>query len=63
MKNFVIRLLINAVLVLLAAELTKHYYDIGLITSNAVIRVGVLCIIHLIYISVTEGKKALKEEA
>ena len=53
----VIRLMINGLFVLMAAFLVKHYYDIGLVTSQGVVRASIMCMIHIIYIGVTSVKR------
>ena len=57
MKKEVIRLLMNGLFGLIAAFLVKHYYDIGLVTSGGVIRVTIICMIRIIYVSVTSMKR------
>ena len=53
MKKEWIRLFINGVFVLIAAFLTRHYYDLGLVTINGTYRVFAICMIHMVYIGVT----------
>ena len=57
MKKEFIRLAINGLLVMMAAFLTRHYYDIGMVNSNACYRVAVICIVHLAYIGATGFKR------
>lgn len=53
MKKEMIRMLMNGLFCLIATLLTKHYYDLGLVTIGGTYRVFAICIIHLIYIGVT----------
>ncbi len=62
MKKEMIRMLMNGLFCLIATLLTKHYYDLGLVTIGGTYRVFAICMIHLIYIGVTFTKRCVALE-
>ena len=62
MKKELIRMLLNGLFCIIATLLTRHYYDLGLVTIGGTYRVFVICIIHMIYVGITFVKRCVEIE-